>query len=332
MNEFLSPAEQHFVASRRRFMPIHPRVLRANTIPGVDLYALKPSGSSPQCYHAAGEELSEFFQYQLHRDEVSAIYIDAGDTEKYVQYLEGVLSSIVCDEGIALDERAAILYDTGQLLMGLLVENPQLDCANRQVKNVVEKTLHFLHTTPMSFTHLLKAASRQYQVHTHCVNVFIYSVTLAQRIGLQNHTEVCQFSMGALLHDLGKSKLTPGIVGANRSLTESEWQEMRQHPALGCALIQNWDDIDAIALDVVEHHHEKLDGTGYPAGLKGAQVSLYARIAVIADIYDALTTERTYKNAVNILPALRFMKSEFIDQLDEDLFESFASLMVVSGN
>ncbi len=332
MDEFLSPAEQHFVVSRRQFMPIHPRVFRANTIPGIDLYALKATGSSPELYHAAGEELSESFHDQLHSNGVSGIYIDAGDMEKYVQYLEGILNSIVIDEDIGLDERAAILYDTAQLFMGLLVKNPQLADASRRVKNIVEKTLHFLHTAPMSFAHLLKAASRQYQIHTHSVNVFIYSMTLAQRAGLGNHAEVCQVGMGTLLHDIGKSKLTPGIVGANRPLTDSEWQEMHQHPAWGCELIQKWNDIGKIALDVVRHHHEKLNGTGYPDELKDNDISFYARIAVIADIYDALTTEHAYQNAVNSLPALRLMKSEFNEQLDDDLYESFASLIVTSSN
>ena len=102
---------------------------------------------------------------------------------------------------------------------------------------------------------------------------------------------------------------------------------MRTHPIHSYELMKENGGLSESALDVARHHHERLNGLGYPDGLSGDEVSMYARIGKIADIFDALTTERSYKAAMPSFPALKLMREEMIQDLDADLFNVFVNMM-----
>jgi putative two-component system response regulator len=111
------------------------------------------------------------------------------------------------------------------------------------------------------------------------------------------------------VHDIGKTAVPEQILVKKGPLTDSEWTVMRQHPAVGeriCAPLKSF----RLVLPIIRHHHEKLDGSGYPDGLKGDQIPVTARILQITDIYDALTTDRSYRAALPQDVALEIMRDE----------------------
>lgn len=142
----------------------------------------------------------------------------------------------------------------------------------------------------------------------HCDRLSKYSVALAERVGLPDDIRVALRRAGTV-HDIGKLGVPENILLKPGPLTDEEWVIMKQHPVIGeriCSPLKSF----RLVLPVIRHHHEKLDGSGYPDGLKGEEIPLTARILQITDIYDALTTERPYRNALRPQEAFAVMREE----------------------
>ena len=129
----------------------------------------------------------------------------------------------------------------------------------------------------------------------HSNKVAAYSALIAERMGLPER-EVEQVHLGGLLHDIGKVGIPADILNKSGPLNPEEWEIMKEHVRLGDQLLNPLNTI-ACVREMVCHHHEMFDGSGYPDGLAGEQIPLGARIIAIADAYDTITSERTYKKA-----------------------------------
>lgn len=167
--------------------------------------------------------------------------------------------------------------------------------------------------------HALERADRFTQGH--CERVAHIACALAAADGMDEDARFW-FGIGARLHDVGKAVLPPAMLGKCGPLTPDEWVVMRSHPSLGVAMLADIDfprDIRAI----VESHHERWDGGGYPHGLAGTAIPRDARIVCIADVYDALTSRRSYKCPLTHHHALSVMRADAGRQFDPDLFALF---------
>ncbi|MEO8334181.1 MAG: HD domain-containing phosphohydrolase, partial [bacterium] len=164
-------------------------------------------------------------------------------------------------------------------------------------------------------------------VHTqgHCERVADLAGALAAKAGF-DETSLFWFRIGALLHDVGKLIVPAEVLNKPGKLTEDEWALIRQHPAAGEQMLADvqfpWD-----VAPMVRSHHERWDGNGYPDGLLAEKIPLQARILCIADVYDALTTERSYKRAFSQLEAIEIMRREVGRQFDPQLFQLFEELV-----
>jgi HD-GYP domain-containing protein (c-di-GMP phosphodiesterase class II) len=115
--------------------------------------------------------------------------------------------------------------------------------------------------------------------------------------------------LAGLLHDVGKISMPPEILNKDGPLTDAEYAVMKAHPKAGTQILQSGTGVPRVAFDVCLHHHERIDGRGYPCGLGGDQLSLAARMGAICDVYDALTSDRPYKDAWSPQRALAEMRS-----------------------
>lgn len=142
----------------------------------------------------------------------------------------------------------------------------------------------------------------------HSDRVSYYAGRLGEAIGLKG-LDLRAVQRGGLFHDLGKIAVRDEILLKNDRLTTDEYAEMKRHPVVGRNLLCHMRSME-YGLQVVYHHHEKLDGSGYPEGLSGEGIPLAARVTSIADIYDALTTARVYRGALTQSEALDIMHAE----------------------
>lgn len=163
--------------------------------------------------------------------------------------------------------------------------------------------------------------------YMHSVAVCALMVALARQLGLDDAV-TRELGLAGLLHDVGKMTLPAAILNKPGKLTVEEFEIVKQHPVAGHALLQATGGIGAIALEVCLHHHEKFDGSGYPHGLQGQDISLYARMGAVCDVYDAVTSNRPYKAGWGPAESLRRM-AEWSrgGHFDEKVFAAFVKCL-----
>ncbi len=160
----------------------------------------------------------------------------------------------------------------------------------------------------------------------HCERLSRSSVALGKALGF-TAPYLKALHRGGFLHDVGKLGIPDAILLKETELTEAEWEVMRQHPVIGERICKPLRSL-RLVLPIIRHHHEKWNGSGYPDGLKGQEIPLTARILQVADIYDALSTERPYKKALPHEEVSRIMRKE-VDRgwWDGNLVERFLELV-----
>ena len=129
------------------------------------------------------------------------------------------------------------------------------------------------------------------------------------------------------MHDVGKSQIDLGILNKRGPLNDEEWEYIKKHPDRGVKLLSQTQLVSSTSLKVVRQHHEKCSGRGYPLGLKEQDIHFFAKIAAIADVFDALTTDRPYKSAMNAYPAIAMMQAEMQDDLNFQLLHELVFLL-----
>ncbi len=142
--------------------------------------------------------------------------------------------------------------------------------------------------------------------YSHSINVAAISVVFGEYIGL-SRAELTTLGVAGMMHDLGKTAISNRIINKRGRLTRSEFEQIKKHPVYGLNILQKSDDIPMSVLRAVEEHHEKYNGTGYPHGLTKDDISVFGRILSMADVYDALTSDRSYKHAILPNKALAIM-------------------------
>jgi putative nucleotidyltransferase with HDIG domain len=159
----------------------------------------------------------------------------------------------------------------------------------------------------------------------HCLRVADLSCAIARRVGLDDR-RMFWFRVGALLHDVGKINIPPEILNKPGKLTAEEWALMRSHPEAGVELLRGI-DFPGDVLPIVLSHHERWNGSGYPRGLAGEDIPMAARVLGLADVYDALTTERSYKPGMPHEVAMQVMRADSGTHFDPELFREFEAVM-----
>ena len=153
------------------------------------------------------------------------------------------------------------------------------------------------------------------------------TLELAKQFGIKDE-ELVHIRRGALLHDMGKLGIPDSILLKPDKLTDEEWDKMRQHPKYAYDMLYPIEYLRP-ALDIPYCHHEKWDGTGYPRGLSGEDIPLSARIFAVVDVWDALTSDRPYRNAWDKKKALEYIQEQSGMHLEPKIVEMFTTLIKV---
>ncbi len=171
-------------------------------------------------------------------------------------------------------------------------------------------------------------ASYDNYTYNHSVNVDILSVILGVACGMRDD-ELRKLSQAALLHDIGKTCLDIDILNKPGKLTDEEYGEVKKHPRYGYNMLKDHYDVSSVARNAVLSHHENEDGSGYPRQLKGDKIHQFAKIIHIADVYDALTTKRVYKAAMNPADAMEYLMAKTDSMFDKELVSIFTQYVAL---
>jgi putative nucleotidyltransferase with HDIG domain len=191
------------------------------------------------------------------------------------------------------------------------------DCAP-----LVEEISSSVARNPGALISLARLKTADDYTYMHSVAVCALMIALSRQLGL-NEEETRLAGLAGLLHDLGKAMVPNAILNKPGKLTDEEFAEVKKHPEYGHAALLQGTEVPEIALDVCLHHHEKVDGSGYPKGLKADQITLFAKMGAVCDVYDAITSNRPYKAGWDPAESLRKMAEWAKGHFDEAVFQAF---------
>jgi len=188
------------------------------------------------------------------------------------------------------------------------------------IAELLEKT-HF--ETIMAFSEALEARDEYTAGHSRRVMEYSNSIGQCMRLDKQ---DIEDLKRSALLHDIGKIGIPDVILKKETKLTEEEYAVIKSHSGTGAAILKHIKSLKHL-VPAVYHHHEQFDGEGYPHGVKGTKIPLHARIIAIADTFDAMTSSRSYRNALSFRTALSELKRSKGTQFDPDIADIFIEIL-----
>ena len=309
------------------FIPIPLESICLDTTTNFKIYVRVEREKEPVLYRAENLPFTEVVRKRLLDHDVERVYIESNDQGKYREYIEDNLDNIVANDKIQTSEKAEIVYSSATFLMEKLFEKPRVGKSIRRAEKLVRNTVEFVMRDDRAFRNLLTVTSYDYHTYTHSVNVFVFCVALAQRLGVKNKSDLFVLGTGALLHDVGKSLIDRAIITKRGLLNDKEWAIIKKHPIYGVEVLRETGGIPEECYSVVLQHHERCDGSGYPEGCTRERIHHYAKLSAVADVFDAMTTRRVYKDAAGTFAALQTMKSEMGAALDQNIFREFVKLL-----
>ncbi|EGW41520.1 HD-GYP domain-containing protein [Desulfosporosinus sp. OT] len=162
----------------------------------------------------------------------------------------------------------------------------------------------------------------------HSVNTTIISLILGMASGYTEQ-KLIELGMGVLMHDIGKIKIPEEVLNKRSPLTGAEFEEIKRHTTYGFEILRKNNDLSLLSAHVAYQHQEKWDGSGYPRGLKGSSIHEYGRLAAVADVYEALTSKRVYRNAIEPNEAYEYIVSQGNTHFDPQILEVFKKNIAV---
>lgn len=313
--------------SIRKFYPIHINTIRINTLRSfsifikiVDKYIL---------YHGGGELLTQEVLNDLNDHYVHTVYIKNSDKAVYNHYLGENLDEILNDPNINVHERAEIVHLSITNVAQSLFKNPTLKTLTFY-RNTVSQITNFILKEDEAISNLIRLSSLDFKLSTHSINVGVFALGLAKALlGHDPKHNIHDIAAGFFLHDIGKCSTPSKILNKTRSLTHDEWNILKKHPSDGYKLLNKYNVNNDKVKTIVIQHHERMNGKGYPFGLKKNNIHIYSKICGIADTFEALTSYRQYrpyKKNISSYNALLMLKKEMFQEYDPHFFEQFVLL------
>lgn len=227
------------------------------------------------------------------------------------------------NDGLAPEKRADMIRGSATVLMERLFGAPTMENIS-QAKEAIAGIADRIVTDDETTSHLIRIASHDYSTYTHSVNVGLLGIALAKALyGPVSEHNLRELGAGFFLHDLGKVNVNPQIINKQSRLTAKEYEEMKIHPNLGYDLLSQTGHLNTECSFIVFQHHEREDGSGYPQKLTGREKHDYAKICSLADVYDALTAKRSYRESLPPFAALKLMRDEMSNHFAADMFARF---------
>jgi len=233
------------------------------------------------------------------------------------------LITIVHDPDSSSEMKGKFIKESAFLHVNDLFTKKDVAHVVTEAQSLIEEMVSFLTADMEAVSNLMRLSRHDYYTYNHCVDVAVYSIVLARRIYGEDKDMLLAAGLGGLLHDIGKREVDWNVINKKSALTPNEWEEIKRHPVTGRDCLMHVACVPELSRHVVHQHHENFDGTGYPQGLKGEEIAGLARVVTIADVFDALTTDRSYHRAISPKEAMNSMFGMQPGKFDPAIFRSF---------
>ncbi len=308
------------------YFSISPLMIFPETLGRFSVYLRQ--GEEYVLYADSEERFSERHRRNLHESGVKEVFVKSEQREHFERYVESHLGRVLGDEAMPLAERARVFLDTTTDLVKEVFDERLPVITNghfARIRSVVEQSIRFF-TGERALAAMAPFISHDYKSYTHSVHVFVYGVAVLHSFGVDGE-DLIQAGMGAMLHDLGKTRVPKEILAKRGPLSRAEQEVLRNHPLWGVSQCANL-PMSQMAFNCILFHHERMDGEGYPSRLAGEHIPFPVRVVAVCNAYDNLTAERPGQAALSAFDALQVMRTEK-GAFDLDAFKRL--VQVLSG-
>ncbi|MFQ5962973.1 MAG: HD-GYP domain-containing protein [Candidatus Scalinduaceae bacterium] len=305
------------------YVAITHESLIENTKIGCDLYLqTNVNGSHRYVLFCRGDEIfcNERREVLIEKH-IKRLFISTKDSKSFFRYQEDNLKDILADKDKSSQEKSQVVYQVAKYLVMDLMNDLRSGAKLKRVAKWVDNTIDFILHDENAFVCLLQVSSHDYYTYTHSVNLAVLGLLFGKHLSFDKHG-LNSFGTGMLLHDVGKAEIPLEIINKPGKLTKDEREILEKHPENGLKLLQG-KELEEKALIAVIQHHENFDCTGYPNKIGGKDIHLFGRISRIIDVYDAMTTNRPYADALRPFDALLEMKVKMLKCFEKELFNEF---------
>lgn len=253
-------------------------------------------------------------------------YIHEEDLFKYYSHATRSLRAVMSNPNIPVKVKTEKIYEVSKGVMKEFFDNNTSEKILETSEEVMEMMEECMSTAEAGFHGITEITSKDYYTYTHSVNVGLYCMTFGVKSKMPKN-DIRELSLGGMLHDVGKAKVDYALINKDGKLTDEEFEKMKIHTTEGAKTLSGMHCFASNVVRMASEHHEKFKGGGYPIGKIGNEIHLFARICKIMDVYDALTTRRSYKKALSAFDTLIIMKKQMANDFDPELLQNFIRLM-----
>lgn len=312
-------------SAERRFFAVPIDAIDYQTLQ-MDLY-LRFEGKQHTLYRESGVPFTNADAHRLAELGVKFLYVPAQQHGAYRRTLTDRMTRCFKDPGVPPAERGRLIRSSCNRL---IQEAMLMAGATEPVEAVAEVSRTFAAWSvddPKVFSYLMDMSAHDFGTATHMVNVGVACGLLAREL-IPGDDALFQVAVqGGMLHDIGKRGIPEVLLNKEGKLSPEEWRLFSAHPTRGYEELRKNPSIPEAVLSMVRDHHERLDGGGYPRGLRGVGVSLAARICSVADVFDAISATRSYRGATPPVETIRIMSEGRHGHFDARIFDGFTGLV-----
>jgi len=314
---FLTPAPPGYE-------PVPARVLTDIPMLPCDLYIWR--GPRPILYASKGGDLRKVI---ARAQRGMSFLVREIDSDQLRGALAASLPRVLANERMTPVERSKTAYSiAAKVLIPVFTRQNALDHDGLLLTHKVidSITLQLIEDEDMVWA-MVATMQKHVATHAHAINTAVYGIVLSRFIQLGPLETIRDVARGGLLHDIGKNRVPRSILDKPTALDAPEWQVMRTHVKTGYEMVIRALGYPPPYAHIVAEHHERCDGSGYPAGRTALGIPLDAQLVGVVDAFDALTTRRPYREAVSPFDALRLMRVAMRGQFSDEILKEFISLL-----
>ena len=273
-------------------VPVALQTITPTAVLDYDIYLWANDISTPVLYRERSLPFTRSDIDRLLSADILTIFLPVDD---HASYRRQLLDGVIDNKDVPPVDRYRALKELNRRVFEAALQGRNLNRVVEVADSHASRLAGIICDRALVLDDMFRLMDHDYYTYTHATNVCVYSIILAHQIGISDETVLSSIGTAALLHDLGKRHIPLHVLNKPGKLNDAEWDMIQEHPRNAFDELAARDDLNWDQLMLIYQHHERLNGTGYPVGLGGDEVHDWAKICAIADVFDALTSDRPYR-------------------------------------
>lgn len=293
--------------------------------PSVALY-LKSSGNYV-LYKTPERMLTAADFSRFERSFTEFLYVRSGDMEIVNDFMERNLTELLSNEELSGAAKGKLLYQVAVNSVIDMFESPETSDNLNRCRQTTEHILRYVASDPHALKPLKSIVDNNFYFFAHAVQVTALALLVHEKLFSIDADEAIDVGIGCLIHDYGMTFISSEVLEKDYALTENEYYKVKQHTQKGYEYLKRSGNYSEVVLNIVRFHHERYDGNGYPAALKGDDIPRSAQVTGICDVFSALIMNRAHRKASSHNEAIKLMREEAENgAFKKELFDSFVAI------